>query len=259
MAQIAMSGSKAAWLAPAAKSAGWIFLGGLAASVTLGIRSAVRTRAFVRATDDASGQVELAVLEPGDLVGDLVADRTDGTLVIEHRYGLGRLRAVRGITMLLGFIAGIGASVAAGMMLGQGSLGSMNLKGILGLIGLCVMPVLVVFWAWRFRKPLVVRMLFDRADRVARFEALSGLFRVRMFELPFDAMASLSFDESDLLESRRVVLDIAGRAVEIARFAKPRTNLRRDGTGQRVDEAHRALCMFRADRIFMTIDRFIAS
>lgn len=253
VARVAFAGSKAPWLGPTAMAAGVIFVMGLAVSVMLGVRSWLRTRAFSRAVEAGLPDLIPTTLGDGETVGELVVSRRGEQLTFGHRWSVGRLRAARVTMCVLALATGAGAGVLAVMLVGQGP---MSLRGWIGIVGLAALGCSAVAWVLLSRKPLAVRVRFDPASRTLTLVSLVGMVRVKTVETPFETVEGLSFDGSELLDSQRVTMVVAGRRFDLARFAAPRGNLsKRQTLGMRraATEAHRALCAFRAQRLFLTI------
>lgn len=258
VARVAFTGSKAPWLGPAAMAAGIIFVTGLAASVMLGVRSWLRTRAFSRAVEACLPDLEPTPLTDGDLAGDLVLHHRGQQLSLEHRWSVGRLRAARLAMCVLALAVGAGAGVLVVMMVGHGPL---SLRAWFGIVGLVALACSAVVWVVLSRRPLAVRLRFDAGSRVLTLVSLAGVVRVSTVEVPFESVEALSFAGSELLDSQRVTMVVGGRRIDIARYAAPRGNLPKRqtlGLMRAATEAHRALCAFRAGRLYLTIQDVLA-
>lgn len=258
VARVAFTGSKAPWLGPAAMAAGIIFVTGLAASMMLGVGSWLRTREFSRAVEASLPDLEPTPLADGERVGDLVAHHLGDQMSLEHRWSVMRLRVVRLAMCVLALAAGGGAGVLVVMMLGQGSL---SLRAWFGIVGLVALACSTVVWVVLSRRPLAVRLRFDPDSRVLTVVRLSGVVRVSTVEVPFESVEALSSDGSKWLDSQRVTMVVGGHRIDIARYAAPRGNLPKRqtlGLMRAATEAHRALCAFRAGRLYLTIQDVLA-
>lgn len=252
IARLSFAGVKASWYGTAAGAAGIIFLAGVLAAIAFGLASASRTGAFIDATHAGLNEIRPEPLADGDRVGDLVARRTPEGLALAHRQSITRLRLARAVLIPLAMIAGTGAGILAVMMIQQGSL---NAKDVYSVVGIALLSATVPFWLMAFRRPLAVRMVFDNGHHTLRVLALRGMFRTIEYDIPYAALVGVTFDHAELLGSRRVRLIVGDRVLDIARFAVPRTNSKSSTFGgkREANQAHAALCAFRADRMFGTV------